>query len=141
MALKVRHRRISPHAPSVGTTISIKDGFVVLRGDHRLDGVAIAERQHGHLLADHELFDDHPCSGCPEYFVLHCGGQRSFGFVKALSDRHSLACGQTIGFNHDGNTLLPDVLEGFFVIIEFSVTSSGDAAFCHQRLGEGFTAL
>ena len=66
-----RARRKCSHTTGIETLITVQCAFVILRGGHDTDGLAVYKAEHGHLASGHELFDDHLIAGRTKLLVLH----------------------------------------------------------------------
>ena len=100
--------RIGPHAARVGTGIAIADALVILR---RADGphvLSIAQHEERGLFARHEVFDHNLSACCAEGTAEHIGDRRKC-LVDGFGHDHALACGQTIGLDHDGCAARGDI--------------------------------
>ena len=113
---------------------------MVLAGVEGLDGLAVAEREDGGLFADEAVLQEDACAGGPEGTV-EAVFDRLFGGVEVIGDDHALSGGQSIGFHHDGGTVLLEILQCGRSIGEDRGIGGRQTVTVHEVLGEGLGAL
>ena len=122
----------SAHAAGVQTLVMIQCALVVHAGNHRLDGLAVAEGQHTDLGAGQKLLNDHMVAGRTELFVQHDLLDAVSSLLLALADQHALAERQTVCLDDHGVLALgPDVIHDLCRIIECLIFGGGDAVLLH----------
>ena len=99
-----RHRRIGAHAAGVGALVAVEHALVVLRGDQRDRGLAVAEREERRLLAVEEFLDHHLGAGVAQAAAEHHVDRR-FRLGHGLRHHHALAGGKAVGLDHDRRAL------------------------------------
>ncbi len=114
---------------------------MILRTDHRPDGLAIREAEQRSLLARHEFLYDDAAAGGTELLILHDvidGCQRL-----SLGLRHddTLASCETIGLHDDRRALLFYVVTRCLRLREHCILCRRDAVLLHEVLRERFRAL
>ena len=110
----------------------IQRALVVHAGNHRLDGLAVAEGQHTDLGAGQKLLNNDMVAGGTELFVQHDLLDAVSSLLLALADQHALAERQTVCLDdHRVLALGPDVIHDLFRIIECLIPGGGDAVLLH----------
>ena len=116
---------ISAHAPGVGSCIAVEDRLVILGGFERDHVFAVAERDEADFFADEKFFDHEPRTQ-----RIH----RSDGLFASGGDDHTFACGESVGFDDDGQVELIERLDGDRTVIRSHEAGSGDADVLHELL-------
>jgi hypothetical protein len=91
-------RCVGTHAAGVGSAVPFADAFVVLRGRHDSDRLAVGKNQQRNLRSGQTLLEENGA----------VGGQSVDGlvtFLSALRHDHAFARGQAVGFDHHGKIL------------------------------------
>ena len=130
------------HAAGVQAFVMVQRTLVVHAGDHRLDGLSIAEGQHADLGTGEKLLDHHMIARCTELFIQHDLFHAVGGFLLVLADQHALAQGQAVGLDDHGILALgTDVRHDLGRVVEGLVLGGGDTVFLHQVLAEYLAGL
>ena len=103
-------------------------------------GRAVAKDEKAGLFAVHEFLDHHFGPGAAEFAAEHVvkGG---LGLGQGHGDDHALACGQTVGLDHDGGTLGFDIAAGGGEIGEMGVGGGGGACGVADGFGKALRGL
>ena len=65
----------------------------------------------------------------------------SGGLRRIVADEYALAGGQSVGLDHPGAGVAPQVVEGGGLVIEYRELRAGGAGFLHQFPGETLAGL
>jgi hypothetical protein len=139
----IRHHRrggIGPHAAGVGAGITLADALVILRGADGQGRLSVAENEERGFFSGHELLDHHLGPGRAEFaaeHVVECGKRLILG----LGHDHALACGQTIGLDHDRRALRLHVIARRRVVGEMAIGGRGGTRRVADCLGETLGGL
>ena len=104
-------RRIGAHAAGVGALVAVEHALVVLRGDERDRGLAVAQREERRLLAAQEFLDHDFGARLAETAAEH-HVDRGFGFGQRLRHHHALAGREPVGLDDDRRALLAHIVLG-----------------------------
>ena len=135
-----RRRRIGAHAAGVGALVAVEDALVVLRGDERDRGLAVAQREERRLLAAQEFLDHDLGARLAETAAEHHvdGG---FGLGQRLRHDHALAGGEPVGLDDDRRALLAHIGLGGRGGGEALIGGGRDVVRPAQVLGEALGAF
>ena len=114
---------------------------MVLGGKEGEDISAIGQGEDGELLPSHALLDHHLTAGLPEPKVLHHLSDGMQGLILGVADDGALSGGQARGLDHDGRSLLPDVILGRSEIPKNPEFGRGDSCIPHELLRVGLGRL
>ena len=129
-------RRERAHAAGVRALVVVIGALVVLRGHHRDDGLAVGEREHGHLFAGQKFLDDDDVARRLELFVDHHlfeGFERLF-FV--VADDDALAQREPVRLDDERILRALGILARRRIVVELAVVGGRDAVLFHQFFGE-----
>ena len=115
---------------------------MVHAGNHRFDGLAVAEAQHADLGTGQEFLHHNVVAGGAELFVQHDLLDAVGGFLLVLADQHTLAQRQTVRLDDNGVLALgADIVHDLGGIVKGFVFCRRDAVFFHQILAEHLAGL
>ena len=135
-----RHRRIGAHAAGVGTSVAVEHPLVILRGNERDRGLAVAQREERCLLAFEMLLDHHLRASRTEPAAEH-HVDRGLRLGERLRHHHPLAGGEPVGLDHDRSALGAHIGQSGGSGGKSFIGGSRDAVFAAQILGEALGGL
>ena len=109
---------------------------MVLRGNHRHDGLAVREGKHRDLRSGQEFLDDDPASGIAEFLFFHHGADRCFRVLPGLRDDDAFTQRQAVRFDDGRDRRFVQIGERFVHLGERLILSGRNVVFSHQILGE-----
>ena len=133
----LRDRRERAHPARVGAGVAVADALEVARGRERQRALAVAEREHGQLVADQQLLDEHRVVA--EAALLEHRDQRRARLGLVGRDHDALARRQAVGLDHGGVGV--DRLQALGDRAHDPVAAGRHAGRLHHLLGEQLRAL
>ncbi len=136
-AVHLRDRRERPHAAGVGAGVAVADPLEVARGGERERRLAVAQRQHGQLVAVEERLDEHGMLA--EAPLDQHRLQRRPRLLLVGGDHHALAGGQAVRL--DDRRVAVDGRHAVFDGLDHRVGGGRDARGDHDLLRERLRTL
>ena len=133
----LRDRRERAHAARVGAGVAVADALEVARGRERQRALAVAQREHGQLVADQQLLDEHRVVA--EAALLEHRDERRARLRLVGRDHDALARRQAVGLDHGGVGV--DRLQALGDRPHDPVAAGRHARRLHHLLGEQLRAL
>ncbi len=131
-----RCRRVGAHAAGIGALITIFQPFVILAAGQCQRVAAIGEHDEARFFAVEKFFDHHPCAGRTHLVADQHHVDRGMGFISLHRHHHALACGQTVGLDHNRRTFVVDISMSLRSISKGRVFRRRNAMTHHEVLGE-----
>ena len=115
---------------------------MIHRGDHRHNGFAVRECQHGNFRTGQEFLDNQLGTALAEDLVFHNGAHGIACFLLGKCDDDTLAECQTVRlYDSRIGILLTDIRHCLFRIVKDLVFCRRNTIFLHQVLGKDLAAL
>ena len=140
-----RRGRIGAHAAGVGPGVAVLQALVVLAGGQRQHVFAVAHHDKAGFFALQKLFNHHARLAAGGRIAKSAVGQHEVHRRMRLGQRHghdhALACGQTIGLDHDGRAHFVQVGVGGGGVRKHLKVRRRNAVALHERFGKSLGAL
>ena len=137
-----RCRRISAHAPGVGTGVTVVGPLMVLGCRQGQDGLTVRDGQHADFLSVEAFFDDELVAGVAELLVAADATDGLYGFGAAGTDKHAFARRQSVGFDDHRHVLaIGEVHRGVIDIAKDVIIAGGHVGVPQQVLAKDLAAL
>ncbi len=108
---------------------------MILRRAERQGGLAIAYAEEACFFADQKLLNHHLGTGGTEC-TFETGIHGVERFIERHRNDHALACGEPVGLDDDGRTLLADIGLGLGRIVEAAISACRNIEARAEILGE-----